>query len=349
MAPRLARAALTRTLRGSAGLVVLLTACGVGVAQAALTGSLLAGALVGTATMAVVGAVSLWSATRAFRRMAPAGQVLTSRYDAHGRLAVTTGIGTSHLTPGTVDRGGRSGSLVQIRLRPGGRWALLPGELLTDEDLCFLAGNDGVNATLGPTPSALPLATMPTHLVSRQTQRDLRGALLRRSWRTPGTRLLLGLAVIGVACAALTPTLPTLAALGVGLLLMAFGLAGPALAVRRHTPVGQLLRAEVTPEGLVLHQGESESVLPWSSFRSCDVSHRAVVLVLRSGAVIPLPGDLFPGTELVRLQRHVIVTQLEPALSAAPAPVPAPAPIPAPAPAPGAGTAGTREAAPQKP
>jgi hypothetical protein len=87
------------------------------------------------------------------------------------------------------------------------------------------------------------------------------------------------------------------------LALLAF-LAGPALAVRRALPVGQLVMADVTERGLAVHQQLERAFLPWPTLRSVKVTRHAVVLRAGTGH-IALPRDLFPAGDLGRLQDAV--------------------------------------------
>ena len=81
-------------------------------------------------------------------------------------------------------------------------------------------------------------------------------------------------------------------------------LAGPALAVRRALPVGELVMADVTERGLAVHQHLERAFLPWPTFRSVRVTRHAVVLRAGTGHV-DLPRGLFPVGDLGRLQGSV--------------------------------------------
>ena len=325
-APRLARAAVRRgLLRRAAGPFLLCTA-----AVLAAVGAFIFGPPIGIGlASALLVAQVLWAyrtAVRSFRRMAPAGQVLASRYDGDGRLALTTAIGTSALARGSVDRVEHPPGMVHIRMLPGRCWALLPAALLTEEDLAFLRG-DAPPSPSAPSPSggdtagtaaftapgtqvhgsdALPLM----HVLTPQSQRALQAAVTGYVVRGRSGRFLLACVLFTVAVTALVHDPVTFTLLGLVATMFIISIAGPAVGVRRRQPVGHLIRAAVTPTHLVLEERESRSTVPWSSIDSCTTSRGAVVLILKQGVALPLPRPLFADQDLARLQRSVLQAQI---------------------------------------
>jgi hypothetical protein len=260
-------------------------------------------------------------ARHSFRKLAPCGQLLVSRYDDRGRLALTTAIGTSVLSPGSVDRVERRDGLVHLRTVPQRRWVLLPGQLLTEQDAAHLLDRRRVAL-----PSALPAAAAPAgpggllapgdratptdgldliHVVDARARRDVQVAVAAHRLRSRNGKLLLASVVLVTGCATLVRDWVGLSMVGVAVLLAAVDVARPVLAVGRSRPVGQLLHAAVTPTHLVVDDGDSESRLPWESIRACTTTRGAVVLVLRQGVIVPLPRALFPARDLARLQQLV--------------------------------------------
>lgn len=321
-APRLARVAVRRSLLRGTGLFLL----SMGAALAAI-GSSISTPVVGIPLALVVLAAQVLavqrSAVRAFRRMAPSGQALATRY-VDGTLCFTTAIGSTALAPGSVDRFERVGDCTHIRMLPGRRWALVPTQLLTDDDVEFLLGNRRVRAAAGdagkagdggaarpadftaPGSSSRAGQALPLlHVVSPESSRALQSAVASHAWRSRGGLFLTACLVPALASAALVHDPVTLSLLAVVVAIVTLAVAGPALAVRRQRPVGHLIRAAVTPSHLVVQEGDNRSTLPWSSVRSCATTRRAVILTLTSGVVLPLPRPLFPDTELARLQQNV--------------------------------------------
>ena len=317
-APRLARVAVRRSLFRGTGLFLL---C-MGAALAAI-GSFIFTPAVGIPVALVVLAVQVLavqrSAVRSFRRMAPPGHVLATRY-ADGTLCVTTAIGSTALAAGSVDRVEHLGDCTHFRMLPGRRWALLPTQLLTDDDVTFLLGTRLVTAAAGkgdagaagpadftaPGPSAPADEALPLlHVVGPESRRALQFAVAGHAWRSRGGRFLTACLVPALASAVLVHDAVTFVLLAVMAAIFALAVAGPALAVRRQRPLGHLIRAAVTPSHLVVQEQDNRSTLPWSSVTACATTRRAVILTLTSGVVLPLPRILFPDTELARLQQNV--------------------------------------------
>jgi hypothetical protein len=321
-APRLARVAVRRNLIRGTGLFLLIMG-----AALAVIGSFIFTPAVGIPVALVVLTVQVLlmqrSAVRSFRRMAPPGQVLATRY-ADGALYVATAIGSSALAAGSVDRVERLGDCTHIRMLPGRRWALVPAELLTDDDLEFLLGNQAVAPAAGnagnagdagsttpadltaPGSSAQAGVALPLlHVVTPASRRALQAAVAGHACHSREGRVLTAGMVLALAAAALVRDPVTFSLLAVWWALFTVAVAGPALAARRQRPVGHLIRAAVTPSHLVVQEQDNRSTLPWSSIRSCSPSRGAVIVTLTSGVVLPLPRALFPDTELARLQQKV--------------------------------------------
>lgn len=318
---RLASAALRRNLtRGVGGPLVLGASLAMGIVMAVAFHSALWGTLYGLA-MLVTQLVSASLKTRhSFRRLAPAGQLLATRYDDRARLAFTTAIGTSVLSPGSVDRVERRDGLLHLRTVPSRQWVVLPAQLLTEEDIAHLLDRRRALAPAlpGGGPAAGPgTLTAPGErrtrtddldlivVVDAQARRDLQKAVAAHRLRSRNDKMLVAGLVVVAGLATLNRDWIGFLMLMVCSALMVVDVVRTALTVGRSRPVGQLLRAAVTPTHLVVEAEGSETHLPWGSIRSCTVTRRAVVFVLRQGVVMPLPRSLFPQAELSELQQLV--------------------------------------------
>ncbi|MDF2146212.1 hypothetical protein [Knoellia sp. p5-6-4] len=270
----LTRAAVGRALLGWTGFGLAMAAALSGATVGLLFRSLVMAAVVTAVVMAFQVGLVLRYARRSIRLTAAPGQVITTAYDVEGRLVLTTALGTAVLDAGSVDRVRRGRATVAFRYRRSRAWGLLAARLLTADDAAFLLGD--------PAPSRhRPLA-----LRSADGVMSTIGLLLFLAW------------------AAFAPGLVSLVLAGaVALAFLAF-LAGPALAVRRALPVGELVMADVTERGLAVHQHLERAFLPWPTFRSVGVTRHAVVLRAGTGHVA-LPRALFPVGDLGRLQDSV--------------------------------------------
>jgi hypothetical protein len=297
----LTRAGVGRALRGRTGVGILAGATLGSATAGLLFRSALVWAVVATVTFAFQVGLVVRRGRRSIRLAAPPGQVLTTAYDGEGRFVLTTALGTAVLDAGSADRVRRGRTTVAFRYRRGRAWALLPTELLTDDDARFLLGQHDEDRHLPLTPQRLPLV----HVVTPQSQRGVQAAVTRLALRSAdGVMSTIGLLLFG-AWAVAAPGLVsvTLAgAMAVGFL--AF-LTGPALRVRRVLPVGQLILADVTERGLTVHQDLERAFLPWRSLRSVRVTRQAVVLGAGAAGEVALPRELFPGSDLARLQQNV--------------------------------------------
>ena len=313
------RAVLRTSLLGWRGLVLALLA--VGLAYLVVTGGS------GPAGWTVaVGALGLYllqvtmvalGASRAMRRMFPVGGRVMSWYAAPGLLAVQTGTGRTDLRAASLRQARRRGAVTSVWLRRSRRQGFLPSALLTDEDLAFLVGYDRAAAAgpggARPTPprsNGAPGTTgdLPLLLVvTSQTRRDLRRAVVAWTARRPQMVLLLGCAAALVAIAAWSDQ-PANGPLAVFLLgVWVVRVVRTVRVVGRAYQPGALIRAGLTAEGLRLQTGDDlVDTYPLHNARRCHVGRRHVRIDLGRGRPsLFVARDLFPPTELSDLQRRV--------------------------------------------
>ncbi|MFC8503603.1 hypothetical protein ACFUC1_14665 [Pedococcus sp. NPDC057267] len=256
-------------------------------------------------------------ASRAMRRMLPAGGRVVSWYAAPGVLAIQTGSGRTDLRAGSLRQARRRGAVTSVWLRRSRRRGSLPSALLTDEDLAFLVGSDNaaVDGPGGGRPSAAPSAGAPGPaedmplllVVTSQTRRDLRRAAVAWTVRRPQMVLLLGSAAGLVAIATLSGQ-PANGPLAVVLVcLWSVRVVRTARAVGRAYEPGALVRAGLTADGLRLQTGDDlVDTYPLHTARRCHVGRRHVRIDLGRGRPsLFVARDLFPPTELAALQRRV--------------------------------------------
>jgi hypothetical protein len=132
--------------------------------------------IVGVALPVTLLAVSVLRVLRGLRAALPIGSVVTSSYDAEGRLVITRATGERVLGAGWADAVERHGEVAVIRRR-GRRTAPLvtPSALVTEEDAEHLTSR-----TSAP-PSALRYGLV----VTREVQCDLYSGQLRAMMRHP--------------------------------------------------------------------------------------------------------------------------------------------------------------------
>lgn len=260
------------------------------------------------AVVAVVGQLVVWRIRlqRSLKRGLGVGQTVWTGYTDSGDLTVTDATGQIWL--------GRGSAMAVYRRRDHvvvlGRTVsfVLPTELLTDADIDFLEGH-GEPATEHTTPAPdLPLALemspgIQAQLVSsatrvRATSADFLVPYLSAPMvigfgvLTRSGPFIAGTVVFGAVC-----LMPTLRWLGAA-----------RKAVRQQYPVGATIRAQVTPEHLVLHVPHRTLMQPLSEYHSRRLTTHTVLLRRdrrRSETTQVLPRALFPESALADLAAGV--------------------------------------------
>lgn len=251
--------------------------------------------------------LQVWRATavRATRQGLDVGQTVTVAYTEDDQLAVTDVTGQVFLPRGSAmlvrrTRGnasvyGRSASFV------------LPGELLTDEDIAFLQGPGPSSAeAFGPT---LPLSLD----VTEQVQDALVAQATRSVVRSADFLLPYVCALAIIVLATATRLWPLLFVAAFFLLLAVpglFGLGKTRRRFRRIHPVGSPMRGLVTPGHLTVSRRQGTVVHAWDRFTARKVTDKAVLLRIRRAPLTTtrtevLPRALFPPGELALLKASV--------------------------------------------
>jgi len=235
------------------------------------------------------------------------GQTVSTEWAADGELVVSDVTGQYHLPRGSVmfvRRHGRNATVWGRSIQ-----FVLPGELLTEDEVAFLEGHAAAPEPVDAPSLALPLSLEVTADVQAQLLADATRTVVRTA------DFLFGYAV--AACFALLWLVTT----WVGFLWVAGALLAlhvPAMvrfarwrkAFARAFPVGWVLRAEVTPEHLALSRLHGTAVLAWDGFDRIRATDHSVLLRHRRrpfGATTTtvLPLDLFRSQDILQMAAAV--------------------------------------------
>ncbi|QIG42950.1 hypothetical protein G5V58_09415 [Nocardioides anomalus] len=203
------------------------------------------------------------------------GQTVSTGWAADGELVVTDVTGQYRLPRGSVllvRRSGRNANVYGRSLQ-----FVIPGELLSDDDVAFLEGHAAGPGPVATSPSGLARSLRVTEEVQTHLVADA-------TWTVVRTADFL-LPYVGAAGFALLGLLTTWA----GFLWLAgalLALAVPAAvrfvrwrrAFRAAFPIGRVLHAEVTPEHLAVETQHGTQVLAWDNFAAVSSTDHNVLL-----------------------------------------------------------------------
>lgn len=303
---RLLRGLLLDTLvsRASTGRLYIWTL--IGLVASWLTGRWAVGILLVIA--AVAGTVAWWwiRIRQSLRDGLGVGQTVSTSYTAWGELTVTDITGTISLSRGSAVVVTRTRDRVSVWSRTAS--FTLPTELLTDQDIAFLEGPGEA-----PADSSAPVPVLPLGLVvTPNIQARVMAAAVRVRTRSADTLFPF-----------LTPTL-LLTIVAVTRSLFYFTLAGlfllicigqylqarqcARIACRSQYPLGATIRAQVTPEHLVVQALTGTLHMRWSEFTARRLTKEALFLRRdrrRPETTLVLPRELFTDDALTDLAKSV--------------------------------------------
>jgi hypothetical protein len=278
-------------------------------ARTALVTAFLAGALSAI--------VMLFTVLERYRASVPPGGTIFTGY-RHGSWLLSTRDRDVYLGPGQATEVRRTGSVALVHRREEMLPLLVPGELVTPEDVEFLtrpaaqpdtpnpativeawvAGSAPVaGGPVAPT-AGLPYAVSIGPVEFDQIVRAARAAYLRST----GPRLQMAEAVLVAALSAWRGFLPGLALAAVVAWLTWLGWFGQAQVLRRTTPIGTELRAGLTEDSLVVATPAGTTALRYSAIRDIHVVGHAVAVRPRRSRTLALPLALLPADARFRLQ-----------------------------------------------
>lgn len=259
-------------------------------------------AVIGLLVLARMGAWWVRLARTMSKRL-PDGQVVSVGHTSGGELVIRD-TDEVWLPRGSAVTVQRIGSVTIVHGRSV--TAVVPTDLLTDEDTAFLEGH-GTEPPPGAAtdaPPGLPLSLEITAGVQDDLVRARRRSYLRSG--EFGVLLLLPVLLFVVMVAIAEPR-TTLVTVLVTSIPAAFGLAGlqrSCAALRRTFPVGHTLRAGADEDGLVLNVVHGALRMGWSDFQAHRLGRRTVELRTRKGrplSNLTLPREIFTpaGLQLV--------------------------------------------------
>ncbi len=251
-----------------------------------------------------VGTVGWWCVRirAALRQGLAVGQTVTTGYTPWGELTVTDVAGTLSLGRGSAATVTRVRDRVSVWLR----WTsfVLPTELLTDEDIAFLEGPGSA-----PVTAAAPVPVLPLELVvTPQVQARVMAAVVRV--RTTSADVLFPFLTPALLLALVAVTRSTIF-LVFGVFFLLVCIAGYAQArrgaravSRAQYPIGATVRANVTPEHLVVQTRAGTLHSRWSEYVARRLTREAVLLRRdrrRPETTLVLPRELFTERALADL------------------------------------------------
>jgi hypothetical protein len=261
-------------------------------------------------TVAILAQLGVWwvRASRSIRRGMRLGDTLTVSYSDR-ELVVVDWTGEVRLPRGSVMLARRTGHNVTIYGRSVS--FVLPGELLTAEDVAFLEGYAGP-AEPGPQeapPPALPLRVQVTDTIQHQ----LVAAATR--WTVTTADFLVPLVAAG-SVGALAVVTRVWGFLWVAGFLLALALPGSfqiaklRAALREVYPVGRTIAARVTPEELTLTLRHGSQTTPWGAFEAVKGTESVVLLRFRrrrfgTARILVLPLALFRAEDVRTMAKAV--------------------------------------------
>jgi hypothetical protein len=265
--------------------------------------------------------VMLFTGLERYRASVPPGGTVFTGY-RHGRWLLSARDRDVYLGPGQVTEVRRTGSVALIHRRDEILPLLVPGELVTPEDVQFLtrpaagpvmpdpasiveawvagqaASTGAAAAPSTEPPTELPYAVTIGAAEFDQILRAARAAYLRST----GPRLQIAEAVLIAALSTWRGFVPGLALAAVVAWLTWLGWFGQVQVLRRATPIGTELRAGLTEDSLVVATPTGTTALRYSAIRDIHVVGHAVAVRPRRSRIIALPLVLLPADARFRLQ-----------------------------------------------
>lgn len=242
--------------------------------------------------------------TKVLRRGVGPGAVLSSGYDNHPRLVISTGAGATGLGAGSVRRVSRWGEVAVLDLRRRRLRLVTPSRLVTDADAAFLEGTGPAPARMDLTPDGpgpMPFAHVVTLEDQRQLQRTLTAVLVRRKafWLV----IAMEVTAMGAAIASRTWVL-----LWLGLTVVAIVAMSP-LGIRRTIrqvfPVGHEIRAGLAADALLLDVSVATQRIPYDQIEEVRADRHTLLLALPMKRRLTLPRALLPDEAVTRLTAAV--------------------------------------------
>ena len=309
---RLARAGTVSTLASARaawplGVVVGISALAMGFAAHTWVAGLVA-AVVASAVLA--SAIQVRT-TKVLRGSVGAGTVLTSGYDNHPRLVISTGAGATGLDAGSVRRVSRWGEVAVLDLRRRRLRMVTPSRLVTDADAAFLEGTGPAPARADLTPDGpgpMPYAHVVTLEDQRHLQRALNAVLVRRKalWLV----LAMEVAAMGAAIASRSWVLLLLGLTVVGI--VAMNPLGIRRTIRQVFPVGHEIRAGLTADALLLDVSVATQRIPYDQVEEVRVDRHTLLLSLPVKRRLTLPRALLPDEAVAQLTAAVAAPGVPP-------------------------------------
>jgi hypothetical protein len=260
--------------------------------------------------------VMLFAGLERYRASVPPGGTVFTGY-RHGSWLLSARDRDVYLGPGQATAVRRTGSVALIHRRDELLPLLVPGELVTPEDVDFLTRRGAVPGAADPAsiveawiagapptgdpvaaPTELPYAVRIGPVEFDQLVRAARVAHLRSA----GPRLQLAEAALVAALSAWRGFVPGLALAAVVLWLTWLGWYGQVQVLRRATPIGTELRAGLTEDSLVVATPAGTTALRYGAIRDIHVVGHAVAVRPRRSRTLALPLALLPADARFRLQ-----------------------------------------------
>lgn len=236
------------------------------------------------------------------------GQTVTTGYTPWGELTITDVTGTLCLGRGSAALVTRSRDRVVAWLRTTS--FLLPTELLTDEDIAFL---EGPGEAPGSSAAPAPVPVLPLELVvTERVQARVMAAAVRV--RTRSADVLFPLLTPALLLALVAVTRARIFALGAGFFLLVWigvylqARHAARTASRAQYPVGATIRANVTPDHLVVQSRSGTTHSRWSEYIARRLTTDAVLLRRdrrHPETTVVLPRELFSERALADLATAV--------------------------------------------
>ena len=246
-------------------------------------------------------------AERSARNGLAVGQEVSTEWATDGELVVSDVTGQYRLPRGSVMLVQRNGGNASVYGRS--IQFVLPGELLTEDDIGFLEGHAAAPEPVEASHPDLPLSLQVTEEVQAQLLADATRSVVRTAdfllpcVVTAGF-VVLGLVTswagfLGIAGVLLVLTIPSM-----------LRFARWRKAFLRAFPVGRTLRAEVTSEHVALSTRHGTAVLAWSNFDRIGTTRHNLLLRHRrpffgSTKTTVLPLDLFGPQDLLTIAAAV--------------------------------------------